>query len=188
MNHSPASARENDHRGSSLTNLARRAVETFITTGQPLPPPESLSGILAGRAACFVSLKTRNRELRGCIGTIEPAKPTLAEEIIMNGISAATRDPRFAPVAANELPGLVYSVDVLSAPEPTKFADLDPAVYGVIVEDEGGSARGLLLPAIEGVDTAKYQVEIAARKAGIAPGTPLKLWRFRVDRYKENVR
>ena len=50
------------------------------------------------------------------------------------------------------------------------FADLDPAVYGVIVEDESGLARGLLLPAIEGVDTARKQVDIAARKAGIPPG------------------
>jgi hypothetical protein len=28
-------------------------------------------------------------------------------------------------------------------------------------------------------------VEIAARKAGIAPGEPLKLSRFRVNRYRE---
>ena len=103
----------------------------------------------------------------------------------MNAISAATRDPRFEPVAAVELANLRYSVDVLSAPEPTNFEDLDPAIYGVIVEDESGLYRGLLLPDIAGVDTAAKQVDIAARKAGIAQGKPLKLSRFRVNRFSE---
>ena len=47
--------------------------------------------------------------------------------------------------------------------------DLDPSVFGVIVEDESGSRRGLLLPDIPGIDNAQQQVEIAARKAGIRP-------------------
>ena len=51
-----------------------------------------------------------------------------------------------------------------------EFADLDPAIYGVIVEDELSLHRGLLLPDLEGVDSVYMQVEIAARKAGIAPG------------------
>jgi hypothetical protein len=43
----------------------------------------------------------------------------------------------------------------------------------------------LLLPDIPGIDTVEQQVEIAARKAGIAVGTPLKLSRFRVERFRE---
>ena len=131
-------------------------------------------------------MKTRDGELRGCIGTVEPTEDTLAEELIANAISAATHDPRFLPVTADELPSLRYSVDVLSAPEPATFAELDPAVYGLIAEDDDGSHRGLLLPAIEGVDTATKQVEIARRKAGIAAGTPLKLSRFLVQRFRED--
>lgn len=173
-----------------LPALARLAVETFVLTGKQIPAPERVSGILSARAACFVTLRlesgqTRSGELRGCIGTIEPAMQTLAEELIANAIKAASRDPRFGPVSAQELPNLRYSVDVLSAPEPATFAELDPTIYGVIVEDEAGSSRGLLLPDIEGVDTAARQVEIAARKAGIPRGTPLKLSRFRVVRYRE---
>ena len=61
----------------------------------------------------FVSLKTRDGELRGCIGTIEPAKNSLAEEIAANAVSAAISDPRFDPVREDELANLVYSVDVL---------------------------------------------------------------------------
>ncbi|MEP6742057.1 MAG: AmmeMemoRadiSam system protein A [bacterium] len=169
----------------SLPALARRAVETYVLTGKQIPAPHNAAEILDARAACFVSIKTRAGDLRGCIGTIEPVKETLGEELVANALSAATRDPRFAPVSESDLPNLKYSVDILAAPESATFAELDPKVYGVIVEDESGLFRGLLLPDIAGVDTAEQQVNIAARKAGIPPGTPLKLSRFRVDRFRE---
>lgn len=174
---------------SSLPDLAREAVETFVRTGKQIPPPASTVALLSSRAACFVTIRAKSpageADLRGCIGTIEPAKSSLAEEIISNAINAATRDPRFGPVSADELPGLCYSVDVLSAPEPTTFEKLDPRRYGVIVEDAKSGARGLLLPDIEGIETATAQVEIASRKAGIPPGSPLRFFRFRVNRYPE---
>jgi len=168
-----------------LPDLARRAVETFTLTGEVVDPVISPEGLLAARAPCFVCLKTRDGELRGCIGTIEPAKDTLAQEIVANAISAATNDPRFNSVRDSELADLVYSVDVLMPAEPTLMESLDPAIYGVIVEDESESRRGLLLPDIPGVDTAEQQVDIAKRKAGISPETPVKLLRFKVDRYGE---
>jgi AmmeMemoRadiSam system protein A len=132
-----------------------------------------------------VSLKTLDGELRGCIGTIEPAKQTLAEEITANAISAAINDPRFDPVSEDELANLRYSVDVLLPAEETVFEKLDPAVFGVIVEDENSSRRGLLLPDIAGVETVEQQVDIAMRKAGISRDTPVKLWRFKVERFRE---
>jgi len=55
----------------------------------------------------------------------------------------------------------------------------------VIVEDENGLRRGLLLPNLAGIDTVTKQVEHAAGKAGIARDIPLKLFRFRADRYSE---
>jgi AmmeMemoRadiSam system protein A len=169
----------------ALASLARRVIETFITRTEIVDPPKDTSELLSARAACFVSIKTRQGDLRGCIGTIEPVRDTLAEELIINAISAATRDPRFPPVCANELPNLKYSVDVLSPPEPTTADDLDPLIYGVIVEDESGR-RGLLLPRLEGIETVTRQVEIASRKAGIAPGTEVKLFRFRAERHSES--
>ena len=174
-----------DADGENLPALARAAVEHFVREGTELSVPATESELLQARAACFVSLKTLAGDLRGCIGTIEPAHDTLAAEIIANAISAATRDPRFSPVASEELASLRYSVDVLSATESTQMEDLDPAIYGVIVEDETGVHRGLLLPALEGIDTAVRQVEIASRKAGITPGTPVRLRRFSVSRYNE---
>ncbi len=169
----------------TLPTLARVAVETFIQHGTLIEPPRDASGLLSAHAACFVSLKTLDGQLRGCIGTIEPANDTLADEVIANAINAATRDPRFSPVSADELADLRYSVDVLSAAEPAKLEDLNPAIFGVIVGDESGSRRGLLLPDLEGVDTVRKQVEIAARKAGIPTGAPLQISRFRVSRFSE---
>ncbi|HEX5890542.1 MAG TPA: AmmeMemoRadiSam system protein A [Pyrinomonadaceae bacterium] len=177
----PAESKRHD-----LPRLAREAVEAFIRSGEILPAPrESFAGLLSARAPCFVCLKTRDGELRGCIGTIEPAKETLGQEIITNAISAAMNDPRFDPVGEDELSNLRYSVDVLLPAEKTSFEELDPKVFGVIVEDETSGRRGLLLPDIPGVETAKQQVEIASRKAGISRDTPVKLWRFKVDRFRE---
>ncbi|MCM3870830.1 MAG: AmmeMemoRadiSam system protein A, partial [Pyrinomonadaceae bacterium] len=176
---------EETSNAADLPNLARSAVETYVRGGTQMDWSQDSAGLLGARAACFVSLKTHDGQLRGCIGTIEPAKDTLAEEIIANAINAATRDPRFSPVSAEELSQLRYSVDVLSAPEPSTLEDLDPAVYGVIVEDESGSKRGLLLPDLEGVDSVAKQVEIAARKAGIPADAPIKVARFRVSRFGE---
>ena len=177
--------------GFELPELARRTIETFIKTGEvirptgpPAIPTPGDSDLLSFRAGCFVSIKTDEGGLRGCIGTIDPVNDSLAEEIIANAVSAATRDPRFAPVRRDELPNLKYSVDVLSEPEPCTLGDLDPKIYGVIVEDESGR-RGLLLPDLEGIKEAAEQVDIASRKAGIRPGSPVKLFRFRADRYSE---
>ena len=165
--------------------LARKAVESFIRNGEILDSRPFALELLGTPAPCFVSLKTHDGDLRGCIGTIEPARDTLAQEIIANAISAATNDPRFDPVRVEELSNLRYSVDVLFPAEEAELKDLDPGVYGVIVEDRNGGRRGLLLPDIPGISDAQQQVEIAARKAGIAPKEPIQLYRFRVERFRE---
>lgn len=163
--------------------LARAAVEGFVRTGRPLARPDGLPPELAdARAGVFVSLH-EGGDLRGCIGTIEPVTGSIADEIIRNGAAAASEDPRFPPVGAGELDALSYSVDVLFPPEPVDSeAALDPARYGVIVTL--GRRRGLLLPNLEGVDTAAQQVAIARAKAGIAPDERgVRLERFQVVRH-----
>jgi AmmeMemoRadiSam system protein A/AmmeMemoRadiSam system protein B len=170
---------------SELPALARRAVEMLIYAGLTMPAPVRPFGILRERAACFVSIKTLAGDLRGCIGTIEPTKDTLAEEIIVNAIGAASYDPRFYPIKADELSNLRYSVDVLSPTEPATIDQLDPRIYGVVVEEVRGKRRGLLLPDIQGVKDVDQQVQIATRKAGIPAGTPVNLFRFEVRRFRE---
>jgi AmmeMemoRadiSam system protein A len=165
-----------------FVKLAKRTIELYVRDRKVLiPPDEDLTPEMKESAGVFVSLKERGM-LRGCIGTFQPAEPDIANEVIRNAISAATQDPRFSPVRPEELDLLEYSVDVLTAPEQVNgIADLDPKRYGVIVQ--AGRRRGLLLPDLEGVDTAEEQVGIAMQKAGIAPGTPVTLFRFEVKRY-----
>jgi len=168
-----------------LVDLARKTIELYVRQRKVLDVSDVLDdepkGLLATRAGAFVSLH-RQGELRGCIGTIEPQQDNLALEIVSNAISAATRDPRFPPVQLNELDDLDISVDVLEPPERVASQeDLDPKVYGVIVEH--GGRRGLLLPDLEGVDTAEQQVSIALRKGWIDPQENYRLYRFRVTRY-----
>lgn len=148
------------------------------------PPPRSeWSPEMSGRAGVFVSLHEHD-ELRGCIGTFLPTRENVADEVIDNAVSAATRDPRFFPVLESELADLEISVDVLSAPESIDSpAELDPEKYGVIVTDVRGTRRGLLLPNLPQVTTVQDQVSIAKEKAYIAPSEPVKLYRFKVDRY-----
>ena len=165
-----------------LVRLARDAVEAFVRERRVLKPAPLPLGDLPRRGSCFVSLKTADGLLRGCIGAVDPVEPELPREVVRNAIDAATIDPRFQPVTSEELPGLVYSVDVLAPPEPIQGLDeLDPRRYGVIVQI--GRRRGLLLPDIEGVDTAEQQVEIACSKALIAPDEPVEMWRFEVQRF-----
>lgn len=163
--------------------LALASLETYLREGRIMSPPAEVPPEFRRRAGAFVSFK-KGGELRGCIGTIEPARADLAEEIICNAVSAGTRDPRFPPVEIGELPDLECSVDVLEEPEPVKsYQELDPVRYGVIVRK--GWRTGLLLPDLEGVDTVEEQVAIAKQKAGLRPGDQdVELFRFRVTRYR----
>jgi MEMO1 family protein len=164
--------------------LARLSVEAFILEGRVVEPPADPEGVLGGRAGVFVTLRKSDGQLRGCVGTIEAAYSNVAEEIVQNAISAATRDPRFPPVSASELSDLKYGVDVLSIPEPARGPeDLDPAVYGVIVEALDGRRRGLLLPRVDGIDTVQAQWLAVHSKAGIEPGIPVRVERFTVTRF-----
>jgi AMMECR1 domain-containing protein len=166
-----------------IIDLARRAVEIFVREERLLDVPSSLPAMLHRPAACFVSIKTNAGDLRGCIGTIEPVHKTLAKEIIANAASAATRDPRFPPVAAAELP--------LCAIRLTCFLIRHRHFGGTRSEGLRCDCRRrkrfaarALLPDLEGVLTVDQQVSIAARKAGIPPTATLRLFRFRVERFR----
>jgi AmmeMemoRadiSam system protein A len=171
-----------------LVKLARETIELYVKEHkQPaVPPLEKIPAELHRPAGAFVSLH-RHGQLRGCIGTIQPTCDTVAEEVIQNAISAATRDPRFSPIRRNELADLEIKVDVLSEPEPIDSPDeLDPKRYGLIVQSRIDSwKRGLLLPDLEGIDTVEKQLYwTRVHKAGITnPDEPIQLFRFEVHRY-----
>ena len=166
------------------TKLALSAIENTFKKGEireleekPCPPD------LNYKAACFVSLHLSDGRLRGCIGTLEPFRKNLYQEIIGNAISAAFKDPRFQPLEENEIEKLTISVDVLSAGE--KISDismLNVKKYGVIVEEDG--RRGVLLPNLEGVKSVEEQLSIAKRKAGInSESQNVQIYRFTAQRF-----
>jgi MEMO1 family protein len=163
--------------------LARHALQKHFGGGNLAELPAVLPPVFQEKAGAFVSLKKAGA-LRGCIGTVEAVRKDLAAEIAANAVSAAIRDPRFPPVSAEELSAIDISVDVLSPMEAVAgINELNPKDYGVLVRS--GNRSGLLLPDLEGVDSAEEQVAIARRKAGINPTEPADLFRFTVTRYKE---
>lgn len=161
-----------------LPAVARCAVETELRGGPP--PPLRAAAELTGRRGVFVTLRTKDGELRGCMGTLTPREPDLVAETWRNALAAALRDNRFSPVTVAELPSLEYEVTVLGELEPIESpAELDPARYGVVVSALDGR-KGVLLPAIEGIESVDQQLEIARRKADLEPGEPVSLQRFEV--------
>jgi len=164
-----------------LVKLAKEAVEKYVREGEHIKP-EELTPEMKEKSGVFVCIK-KGPQLRGCIGTFEPDKENVAQETITSAINAATGDPRFRPVAPEELGELSYMVDVLTKPESIKsIKQLDPKKYGLIVE--AGFGRGLLLPDLPGVATPEEQVAICQQKAGIPSTSPVNLYRFEVKRYQ----
>lgn len=163
-------------------HFAREVVKAALEYRHlPDPPDEEF---YRQRAACFVSIKMRG-ELRGCIGTLEPAEENLGLELVRNAQSAAFGDPRFNAVSRGELDALKFSVDVLSLPEAVDSPEqLDCKRYGVIVSCD--YRRGVLLPDLEGVDSVSHQVGIACQKAGISPEEDFSMERFKVMRFDED--
>ncbi len=174
-----------DKKKEPYVDLARKTIERYVNHREisKLEDITQLSEFYQPSSGVFVSIHRQGR-LRGCIGTIEPARKNLGTEIIYNAIAACARDPRFYPVASTELKDLEISVDVLTMPEKINSkSELNVRRYGVIVVS--GSRRGLLLPDLEGIDSIDQQVSIARRKAGIDPDEPVELYRFEVVRHHD---
>jgi len=169
------------------TSLASKAVKIYIKEKKVISPDKELPDeMLFKKAGVFVTIE-KGKKLRGCIGTFLPTKENIAQEIISNAIAAATRDSRFYPVYKDELEEIEFSVYILGEPERIKsIKELDPKKYGVIVSNFSSlNQKGLLLPDLEGVDTAEKQVQIASHKAGIdLKKDKIILHRFTVKKYK----
>jgi len=167
--------------GSELPAIARRAIASFLHSNVSL----DVGRPGAPRAPVFVTLRSLDGALRGCIGSLVAMEADVASETARSAVLAATRDPRFPPVRAEELGELRIEVSVLLPEEPVRdFAELDPQRYGVVVRDARGR-QGLLLPEVPGVDTPELQVEIARRKAGIEPEASVTMRRFEVVKFSE---
>jgi len=184
--------------GEFLVRLAREAVENYLKNNRAIKPPRNTPQHLFEKRGVFVTInKVRGREkiLRGCIGYPRPYKP-LVEAIIDSAINAAVNDPRFPPVAVEELNEIVFEVSVLTPPEEIKVSS--PLEYpkkivigrdGLIIEKYVFS--GLLLPQVpvEYGWSAEEFLSNLCLKAGLMPDCWLdkdvKIYRFTAIIFEE---
>lgn len=180
IQHSVPRVPDHGHVDRLLLHIARQAMAARLENARYVPPPVELTPRPHG---VFVTLWDPEHELRGCIGRLGPMS-NVSAAVVECAQSAALHDDRFAPVSADELPDLAIEISLLEPPQPVSdLGALDPAVYGVLVEQNGRS--GVLLPGIDGVDTAEDQVAIACRKGFINPMQRFEISRFRVRTIRE---
>jgi len=158
----------------ALLEVARSAIQVAVglASGWALASRIRHAGGTDLRTAVFVTL-TETGDLRGCMGTLDPAQP-VAEAVAAAAMTAALDDPRFHPVEVDELENLDVAVSILG--EPVELAaptDFVPGVDGIIVER--GRRLGLLLPEVatgHGWDGDRM-LGAVCRKAGL----PADAWR-----------
>lgn len=166
-------------------NLASRAVRHYLETKKVLSLATPLPKFYQKQRGVFVSLKDQRGQLRGCIGTISPQYENLAQEIVYNALEAAFKDPRFLPLKHHELDNISFSVDVLEQSELVEdLSELDSDKFGIIVEHQ--QRKGVLLPNIDGIDSAQEQLRIAKIKAGISENEDVRVEKFRVHRFMQD--
>jgi uncharacterized protein len=155
--------------GSAVLALARSAIAEQLGLGAL----DTVSHArLEERSATFVTLKQAGG-LRGCVGSLQAVR-ALRDDVRANAVAAAFRDPRFAPLAANEFLTTSLEVSLLSAEERIEaaserelLAQLRPGVDGVMLEYEGH--RATLLPQVWRHLTDRREFLSALKlKAGLA--------------------
>jgi hypothetical protein len=158
----------------ALLEVARSAIQVAVglASSRSLASRIREAGASDLRAAVFVTL-TDAGDLRGCMGTLDPARP-VAEAVASAAMTAALDDPRFYPVEAGEIPDLEVDVSILGvAVDLAAPIDFVPGVDGIIVERE--SRLGLLLPEVatgHGWDGERMLAAVC-QKAGL----PADAWR-----------
>ena len=132
-----------DSERGALLAIARAAITARVSGVAPADP--TVAGPLARPGAAFVTLR-RHDSLRGCIGYTKHDRP-LAEVVMQCAVSAATKDPRFPPVAPDELSAVAVEISVLTP--MVCVQEVDAIVVGrdgLMVSD--GPRHGLLLPQV----------------------------------------
>jgi AmmeMemoRadiSam system protein A len=171
-----------------LLLVARQAIEYSLRgESRGLPALEQLPASLKTKAAVFVTL-TRNKQLRGCIGSLQ-AVDILVNAVAEAAMGAAFRDPRFPPVQADELGEIEIEISVLSPLRPLVAASreellqkLRPGLDGLLLENDDGN-RATFLPKVwQQLPTPELFLEHLMAKAGL----PMDHWsgELRFARYR----
>lgn len=177
--------------GRILLVAARNAVADRLALPRS-PEPDTGASDLRQTAATFVTL-TRDRALRGCIGSLNAYRP-LIEDVRHNAVAAAFADRRFAPLERAEFAQVCFEVSLLTpataltAPDQAAaIAALRPGIDGVILEY--GARRATFLPQVWQTlaDAERFLGELK-RKAGLPEdfwAAGLKLSRYQVRKWQE---
>ena len=103
-----------------LLTLARQTLQAYFENKKPLIPDE-IKQKYSKKQACFVTL-TKQDELRGCIGSLQP-RQELYKDVIENTISAAFHDPRFFPLSKEELKQIKIEISILTIPKKLIYSN-----------------------------------------------------------------
>jgi MEMO1 family protein len=178
-----------DVAGRTLLQIAREAIESNV---HGRPRQAHAATWLAQAGATFVTL-TKDDELRGCIGSLQAARP-LGEDVALNALAAAFRDPRFPAMTAAEWPQCRVEVSLLSTPKPLRFADEADLLAQVVAGEDGlileaDGKRGTFLPQVwEDIADKRAFLAHLLKKAGLPPETRFtrcRISRYRVFKWKE---
>ncbi len=127
-----------------LLRIARATLKEWLSSGH-VPPGAPHKQSLLAPAGVFVSLHDRD-DLRGCIGTTAEAQP-LYRAVQDMAVSAATRDPRFEPVRAEELNLVSIEISVLGGRRRVfRPEEIEVGKDGLHLVK--GHRKGLLLPQV----------------------------------------
>ena len=160
--------------GEDAVKTAREAIESKIAGVRSAHPAPRKVPFTEPRGV-FVSINTLAPgpdRLRGCIGFPYPVK-FLGDAIQEAAVAAATEDPRFPPVSAEELDSVVVEVSILTNPihltgRPQDYpSSVKIGEDGLIIKRLGQS--GLLLPQVAtefGLDSREFLSQ-ACLKAGL---------------------
>jgi AmmeMemoRadiSam system protein A len=173
-----------------LLRLARRSIAARLE-GVSNPAEGAGPGpgdrVLAG---AFVSLHLHD-DLRGCIG-YPWGDRVLREVVAQCAAQAATEDPRFPPLGADELADVEIEVSVLGGIEVIKdVSEIEVGRHGLIAEQ--GFRRGLLLPQVASEHRWDRETFLAhtCMKAGLDPDAwrrGARLFRFEAEVFGEKPR
>lgn len=147
---------------SELLRIAREAIAA--------PREAAPAGEDPRRGAVFVTIRSADGDLRGCIGSLDDRKP-LEGAVREAACAAAFEDPRFPPLDPAELPGVSLEISVLSPFERVeRVEEIVPGTHGLLIRD--GFRSGLLLPQVAseyGWGREEF-LDHLCRKAGLPPG------------------
>jgi AmmeMemoRadiSam system protein A len=154
-----------------LLKLARTSIESVLEARSPELRIDDYDDALRRPAGVFVTLRTKDGDLRGCIGSIRAMEP-LFRAVASSAVSAALRDPRFFPVRQDEMVMLDLEISVMGPIEPVRdVAEIEVGRDGLIVSR--GRSAGLLLPQVAseyGWDLPTF-LDQTCLKAGLPAGS-----------------